>query len=173
MKYHVTVGKRTFEVDVGEASVRVDGKAFEVDFAHVEGGPIRSLRVDGASHTVVARREGKEAWELYLGGHRIRANVVDERTRAIREMTGSDSAPVGPRPITAPMPGLVVRVEVTVGDVVREGQGAVIVEAMKMENELTFGANGVVTHVHVTEGQVVEKDQVLIDLGPLEKEVGA
>ena len=62
------------------------------------------------------------------------------------------------------MPGLVVKVEVAVGDRIEAGQGVVIVEAMKMENELRAEAPGVVAHVHVRPGQTVEKDQVLIDL---------
>ena len=66
------------------------------------------------------------------------------------------------------MPGLVVRVEVAVGDRVRPGQGLVIVEAMKMENELRAEAGGRVSAVHVAAGEAVAKDQVLIDLAPEE-----
>jgi pyruvate carboxylase subunit B len=59
---------------------------------------------------------------------------------------------------------MVVRVEVEEGDVVRAGQGVVIVEAMKMENELVAETEGIVTRVHVSEGEAVEKDQLLVDL---------
>ena len=68
--------------------------------------------------------------------------MVDERSHAIREMTGSVAGPSGPRPVKAPMPGLVVKLEVAVGDEVVAGQGLVIVEAMKMENELKVEAPG-------------------------------
>ncbi len=164
MMYHVTLGGRTWVVELGGDGVSVDGKTVDVDFARIEGSPVRSLMVDGTSHRLAARRVGKESWDLHLGGRRVSADVVDERTRVIREMTGAGGGPRGPRPIVAPMPGLVVRVEVSEGDVVQEGQGMVIVEAMKMENELRAGAAGVVTRVHVTEGQVVEKDQLLVSL---------
>ncbi|MDA0329564.1 MAG: biotin/lipoyl-binding protein [Gemmatimonadetes bacterium] len=169
MIYHVTVGERTFAVEFGPHGVSVDGRPVDTDFGRIEGGPIRSLLVDGASHRIAARRVGKETWDLHLRGRRMRADVVDERTRVIREMTGSSGASLGPRPIVAPMPGLVVRVEVAPGDIVRAGQGLIIVEAMKMENELKAEADGVVTRVHVAEGQAVEKDQLLIDLAPLEE----
>lgn len=169
MIYHVTVGERTFSVEFGPDGVSVDGRSVNTDFGRIEGGPIRSLLVDGASHQLAARRVGKETWDLHMRGRRIRADVIDERTRVIREMTGSSAAPVGPRPIVAPMPGMVVRIEVAEGDTVRTGQGLVIVEAMKMENELKAEADGVVTRVHVAEGQAVEKDQLLIDLAPLEE----
>jgi biotin carboxyl carrier protein len=67
----------------------------------------------------------------------------------------------------APMPGLVVRVSVAVGDTVAVGQGLVVVEAMKMENELRASVAGVVLSVRATPGQPVEKGALLVELGPL------
>ena len=168
MRYHVTAGvpPRTVEVDLGPDGVRVDGEPVAAEIEAVPDGPIRSLLLDGASHRLVARSAGSGRWELQLRGWRVTAEVVDERTLRIREMTGSSAAALGPKPVRAPMPGLVVRVEVAVGDEVRPGQGLVIVEAMKMENELRAEVAGRVTAVHVERGQTVEKDQPLIDLGP-------
>ena len=99
----------------------------------------------------------------------MEAEVVDERTRVIRTMTGNGTVLVGPRPVTAPMPGMVVRVEVTEGDTVSAGQGVVIVEAMKMENELRAEGPAVVGRVHVRDGEAVKKGQLLVDLVPLEE----
>ena len=172
MIYHVTIGERSWSIELGPSGVIVDGEPVDVDLARIEGGPIRSLRVEGASHRLVARRADREKWDLHLRGRRIRAHVVDERTRAIREMTGAAAGPVGPRPIVAPMPGMVVRVEVSEGDIVRAGQGVVIVEAMKMENELTAEADAVVTRVLVSEGEAVEKDQLLVDLADIDAAEG-
>jgi biotin carboxyl carrier protein len=70
------------------------------------------------------------------------------------------------------MPGMVVKIEVAEGDRVEAGQGVAIVEAMKMENELRAGGPGVVARIHVREGDAVEKDQVLVDLAPLEPAAG-
>jgi len=162
--YHVSVGGHDYVVELGADATRVDGREVEVDLQHLDGSPVRSLLLDGRSHRLAARRVGSESWDLHIRGRRIRARVVDERTRAIREMTGAGSGPVGPSPIVAPMPGLVVRVEVEEGEVVRAGQGLVIVEAMKMENELTSEVDAVVTRVHASEGQAVEKDQLLVEL---------
>ena len=173
MIYHVSIADRTFVVELAPDGVRVNGRPLSVELGHLEGSPVRSLLVDSASHRLAARRVGPESWEMHLRGRRIRAEVVDERTRAIREMTGAGSGPVGPRPITAPMPGLVVRVEVEEGDVVGEGQGVVIVEAMKMENELAATAEAVVTRVLVAEGETVEKDQVLVELAAVEEHAEA
>ena len=168
MIYHVALGRRTFVVDL-RSGVTVDGKPLSVDFARVEGGPVRSLLVDGASYALVARRLEAGVWDIHLRGRRIKAEVVDDRTRAVREAMGSVIKPHGPRPVVAPMPGLVVRVEVGEGDTVRTGQGLVIVEAMKMENELRAEGPCVVTRVHVGEGDAVEKDQLLVELAPVKE----
>ena len=66
--------------------------------------------------------------------------------------------------MVAPMPGMVVRGDVAEGDIVEAGQGVVIMEAMKMENELTAEAQGIVSKIHIEEGQAVEKGKVLVDL---------
>jgi biotin carboxyl carrier protein len=168
MRYVVRVHGHRLEVDLGPDGVRVDGTLVKAELQAVPDGPVRSLILDGASHRVVARKAEPGHWELHLRGWRLAAEVVDERTLKIREMTGGSAAATGPKPVRAPMPGLVVRVEVAAGDEVRPGQGLVIVEAMKMENELRAEIAGRVKAVHVQPGQAVEKDQVLIELGPLE-----
>lgn len=172
MIYHVTLSGRTFQVEVGPEGVSVDGDPVDTDLSRLEGGPTWSLALDGASHRFTARRVGKETWDLHLRGRRLRADVVDERTRIIREMTGSVVASLGPKPIKAPMPGMVVKVEVEEGDTVAAGQGVVIVEAMKMENELKADSDAQVVKVHVHEGEAVEKDQLLVDLAALDEEEG-
>lgn len=173
MRYFVTVDGRSYEVDLGPGGTFVDGEPVDADVEHVEGTALRSLILDGRSYRILAKRDDAGAWVLQLGGRRYRAEAVDERTRAIREMTGAAAGPVGPRPVRAPMPGLMVKVEVAVGDTVAPGQGVAIVEAMKMENELKAESAGVVTRIHVEPGQTVEKDQVLIDLSAIEDRGGA
>jgi len=163
MRYYVTIRDTTVEVDLEPDSIQVDGKVVTTDLVRVEGTDIHSLLVNGVSHRLVARREGQGSWRLFLRGQMLEANVVDERTRAIREMTGSTGEQSGPKPVRAPMPGLVVKVDVEPGQEVEPGQGVVIVEAMKMENELTSETGGRVATVHVTEGQVVDKDDILIE----------
>jgi pyruvate carboxylase subunit B len=101
---------------------------------------------------------------LTTGGYRMEVEALDERTRAIRELTARHGAASGPAPLVAPMPGLVVRVNVSVGDVVQPGQGLVVMEAMKMENELRASAAGTVTAVRVVAGSAVEKGAVLVEV---------
>jgi pyruvate carboxylase subunit B len=84
--------------------------------------------------------------------------------RAFREGAGATTGPVGPAPLVAPMPGMIVRVTVQVGDRVRAGQGLVVMEAMKMENELRAQADATVKAVLAHPGSAVEKGALLIEL---------
>jgi biotin carboxyl carrier protein len=125
---------------------------------------VRSLSVDGRSYAISAvPGEKRGRWQLAFGQERFSVDAVDERTRAIREMTGGADDAVE-KVVVAPMPGLVVKLEVEVGQAVKAGQGVVIVEAMKMENELKAPADGIVAKVLVTERQTVDKGAVLIVL---------
>lgn len=164
MRYFVTVHERTFQVDLTPDGVLVDGEPVSANLEHVEGTELRSLLLDAASYGLLPSRQDGGHWEILIHGRRFAVDAVDERTRAIREMTGAGGGPAGPKPIRAPMPGLVVKVEVSEGDTVVAGQGVAIVEAMKMENELKADAPGVVTKIHVAPGQTVDKDEILIDL---------
>jgi pyruvate carboxylase subunit B len=99
-----------------------------------------------------------------VDGYRFEAEALDERTRLIRDLSAASAAPRGPAPIIAPMPGLIVRVSVKAGDRVEAGQGIVVMEAMKMENELRAMAAGVVKSVEVEPGTAVEKGTLLVAL---------
>jgi pyruvate carboxylase subunit B len=170
MRYYVTLDDRTVEVELSPDGPRIDGESVDADLAHVEGTDLRNLLLNGESFRLLARKQHGGAWEIHLRGRRMLAEAVDERSRTIREMTAVATGPAGPKPIRAPMPGLVVKVEVDEGDRVEAGQGVVIVEAMKMENELKAEVSGIVARVHVREGQAVEQDQVLIDLASPESD---
>lgn len=164
MRYFVTVGETAFEIDVDGEQVSVDGEAVAVELLEVRGTPLRRLSLNGESHRVVAERgETRGEWDLHVDGYRIAVEVVDERTRAIRAMTARSAAPKGPKPVKAPMPGMIMRIDVNVGDQVRAGQGVLIIEAMKMENELKAEAAGTVSKISVAPGTAVEKGTVLIE----------
>ncbi len=164
MRYYVTIGDRTVEVDLTGDTPRVDGVPVDAELMSLPGTPMRTLVADGRSHTLVAHPEERRGrWRIAMGAARLTVDAVDERTRAIREMTdgGEDETE---KIIVAPMPGLVLKVEVEVGQAVKAGQGVVIVEAMKMENELKAPADGVVARVEVQPGQTVEKGATLVVL---------
>ncbi len=166
MKYFVRIGSQTLEVEVAGGRVVVDGVAFEAHLAAVPGTPLYHLLLGGQSWTVAAQplEGGVGRWALGVVGERVEVDVVDERTRQIQALTGGRVAASPAGTIRAPMPGLVVRVEVEPGQRVDAGAGLVVVEAMKMENELRAPGAGVVAAVHVVPGQVVERGAALVTL---------
>jgi biotin carboxyl carrier protein len=170
VKYFVTLRARTYEVDLEGGHATVDGERLEAHLAPVPGTPFHHLLLAGRSWTVAAESLGDGAvsgpvrWALGAVGERFEVEAVDERTRAIQALTGRARAPTGGGVVRAPMPGLVVRVEVAVGQRVEAGAGLVVVEAMKMENELRAPRPGVVEAVHVAAGQAVEKGAPLVTL---------
>lgn len=168
MLYFVTIEDREFEVKVGSDGVSVDGQEIQASLESSGTTSVHSLLVGSQAHKILADRGANGEWSLHLDGLLLKAEVLDERTRAIRSMTHATELLEGPKPVVAPMPGMVVRVEVEEGDRVESGQSVIIVEAMKMENEVRADSGSVVTCVHVREGEAVEKDQILVDLGPLE-----
>jgi pyruvate carboxylase subunit B len=116
-------------------------------------------------HRVVVRPGAtRGSYTLWLDGHRFEVEALDERTRAIRDLSAASAASSGPAPLVAPMPGLIVRVAVAEGDEVRAGQPLVVMEAMKMENELRSPAAGRVRSVVAQVGAAVEKGALLVEL---------
>ena len=165
VKYFVRIGAQTVEVEVEGARVVVGGEELEVHLAAIPGTPLYHLLLGGGSWTVAAQPlDGVGRWALGVVGERVEVEVTDERTRQIQALTGAPSNPGAGATIQAPMPGLVVRVEVAVGQRVEPGAGLVVVEAMKMENELRAPRAGVVREVHVAAGQAVERGAPLVTL---------
>jgi len=163
MRYFVTIGESELEVDLGSSGMLVNGKEVNADLVEMDGTEVHSLLLGQQSHRILAQRTGTDEWTLHLSGHRLRARVVDERTRVIQAMVGTSEGSRGPKALRAPMPGLVVKVEVQAGDEVTAGHPLVIVEAMKMENELKSEGPGRIRRVLIEPGQIVEKNQVLVE----------
>ena len=164
MRYFVTIAGREVEVDLSGHQPVVDGTPVEAHLSVLPGTDTRHLLVDGRSYALAATAaERRGRWHIGVGAERFTADATDERTRAIREMTGG-ADDVADKTIVAPMPGLVVKVEVEVGQAVKAGQGVVVVEAMKMENELKAPADGVIAKIEVQPGQTVDKGAVLLVL---------
>lgn len=166
MKYLVSVNGEVHEVTLGGDGVSYEGTAAH---AHLEGArpgtPVRLLMLDGKVHSVLARRQGGTGrYTFWLDGYRYEVEALDERTRAIRALSVDAEKAAGPAPLLAPMPGLVVRVSVQVGDAVVAGQPLVSIEAMKMENELRSKSAGTVKTILVAAGTAVEKGTVLVEL---------
>jgi len=163
VKYIVTLLDRQVEVEVDGDRVTVDGRTYEASLGSVPGTPVRQLLLDGHSEAIALEGGAAGRWVLTRRGERVELEVIDERTRHIRGLTGASDRSLGPAALKAPMPGLVVRVQVETGQSVGAGAGVVVLEAMKMENELRTSAAGIVAAVRVRAGEAVEKGQVLVE----------
>ena len=165
MKYAVDVNGTRIDLALAEGGVQL-GEAFvSAHLAELEGTPVQLVELEGEVHRVVVRRgESRGSYTLWIDGHRYQVEALDERTRTIRDLTAGSAAAQGPRPLVAPMPGLVVRIHVQLGDYVEAGQGLVAMEAMKMENELRSPSAGTVVQIHARQGQAVEKGALLVEL---------
>ena len=171
MKYDVVIGKKTYVVDIVQKEetffeVRVDDTLYEVD-ARRSGAGFWTLLFGHGTHDIdVLSNNGLIT--MAVDGEAYEADVFDEIRRALRERKGRFD-PEGPQELLAPMPGKIVKVHVSPGDEVEEGEGLVIVEAMKMENLLKSQIKGVVKEVCVAEGDAVETKALLVKVEPVKE----
>jgi len=165
MKYVVDLNGKRHEVDLNGDSVTLNDETVIAHLEDIDGTPVRLVTIGREVHRVVARRGAtRGTYTLWVDGYRFEGEALDERTRAIRDITSASSKSSGPAPVNAPMPGLVVRINVAVGDKVQAGQGVVVMEAMKMENELRASSAGTVKAIHAEVGKAVEKGTMLVEL---------
>ena len=165
-RYYVTIRGHERIVDLlegtdGRLSITLDGRPVDADLVELHSSTLHSLLLDGQSREMVIDREGDRVY-VWLDGERIETVVRDELSRVIAAVMKPVAA--GPSAVAAPMPGIVVSVPVKVGDLVEAGQPVVVVEAMKMQNELVAEVTGVVESIEVKPGQTVDRAAVLVRL---------
>ncbi len=165
MKYFVRIGDTDHEVELDGDGVHIDGALVNARLAEIEDTPVRVVTIGDEVHRVVVQRgASRGAYTLWLDGYRFDVEALNERARTIRDLSQRSAAAAGPAPLKAPMPGLIVRINAQVGDRVQANQGLVVMEAMKMENELRVQSAGTVKAVHVSAGMAVDKGTVLVEL---------
>jgi len=148
------------ELGEGRLALTIAGVRHEVDARSLQHGAV-SLLVDAQVYDVEFDDVGEEV-QVLVRGDTFRVDVADERTRQLRAGAAASFQVEGKVTLTAPMPGKVVRLLVEPGDEVREGQGLVVVEAMKMENELKSPKAGTIREVGAREGAAVEANAKLL-----------
>jgi biotin carboxyl carrier protein len=148
------------ELPNGQLEARVDDRPVDLDVARV--GTQLSVRVDGQVVDLTTEGSPPEIGAV-ASGHRSYVRVESERMRAA-EQAKKSVAGAGDRVIKSPMPGRVVKVLVAKGDAVEPGKGLVVLEAMKMENEVRAKIAGTVADVHVVAGAAVEGNAKLVTL---------
>lgn len=166
MKYVVRTGGRDYQVEIDgqppHYRIAIDGESFQVDAADLGDASMLTMLLDHRSvlaHTRIAdARRGLV--DVSIDGKSRRLEVLGELASAVQSATGADRA--GRFVLEAPMPGLVVTLRVRPGDAVKSGTPLVVMEAMKMQNELTSELDGTVREVRVAVGQAVESGAELV-----------
>lgn len=166
MKYFARVNGREHEVEVverlGELVVSVGGQPLELDYCEVDQLGQVSLLAGEESYAVSIEPQA-DGYAITIAGHLYSVAIEDERERAARAAERQAAGKGGV--LKSVMPGIVVKVLVQPGEAVAKGQPLVILEAMKMQNEIAAEADGVVTELHVAEGQAVAGGEKLVTLG--------
>lgn len=167
LSYLVTIQGTTYNVSLddreGKVALRIDGRPLEIDMASIHEDQSFSLLVDGRSYTAVAASRGEHR-EVKVNGVSSEVDVEDEQLARLRGQVRSRRRTGGAQ-VKAPMPGRIVSISAAVGDSVESGQGVVVIEAMKMENELPAQSSGTVKEIRVAEGDTVDRNAVLVVIG--------
>ncbi len=166
MKYFLPTAEKFIEIDVrqenGQLIVTRENQSFRVEVLPL-GNQYFSLLVDHRSFLVKAN-PGKKDIHLEINHRETVVRILDTRQKIESEIFGAEEAAAGSGEVKAPMPGMVLKLEVQPGDAVVAGQPLVVMEAMKMENEIRATEAGTVAEILVKPQQAVEKDDVLIRL---------
>jgi acetyl/propionyl-CoA carboxylase alpha subunit len=164
MRYVTTIREKEYLIEiVDEHNVIVDGVPYAVDFDSVSGQPVYSLLIDGQSYESYVY-PGEEGWQVLLHGTQYTFVVEDEREKRLRASLGSRIAEWGDYHLKAPMPGLVVALPVADGQKVEKGDVLLVLESMKMQNELKAPRTGTVSRIRVGVGDSVEQRQTLLSV---------
>jgi biotin carboxyl carrier protein len=168
VRYFAKIGKRELELDLtvdaansGALSVALGAKRCVVDCAAVAAGEKYSILIDGRSFDVTVDGDGRRL-SLIVDGHAWQAEVEDERERAMSQIAGHGGSVSGI--VESVMPGIVRKIDVVVGSAVKPGDRLLVLEAMKMENEIRAEHDGVIDKVLVSEGQTVDGGQPLVSI---------
>ena len=160
MTYDVTIDGKSYRLELARAeggwACRLDGRPVEVD-AVLARPDVLSLRIGNQAFEIKCERVAGDL-HLWVGSRRFAAEIRDPRSLRGRVRSVDDQ---GPKKLTAPMPGKVVRILVTEGAEVDAGTGVLVVEAMKMQNELKSPKKGTIQKILVSEGAAVNAGDVL------------
>jgi len=167
VKYHVLIGDAHLEVSVdrdgGGYRIEIDGESMHIDVGTLSDGHAYTLLVDDRSVDVGVEERPNGALELMVAGRRYSTEVLGEREWIARSIQPESED--GDRTVRANMSGIVRQVLVAEGDAVQRGQTLLILEAMKMENEVKAEADGTATRIVAEAGDTVSIGDVLLEIG--------
>ncbi len=163
MNYFSKINQSETSIEIDDKSVLVDGNSVNCNLVAINSNGLHLLTVNGKTHEVFCTKKNGNC-DISFANFNFSITVDDEKSRNLKKLIKVENVVPDHFDIKAPMPGLVVKVNVTEGDSVTKGQSLVIIEAMKMENEICAPNDGTITQLFAKEGFSVDKDTVLIAL---------
>lgn len=164
MKYVAISGEREILIEIlDEHHITVDGVSYEIDFESVSEQTVYSLLANNNSYDALVY-ESEEGWQVLLHGSQYVLLVEDERERRLRASLGGGPPDNVDFHLRAPMPGLIVTVPVSEGQIVDKGDVLVVLESMKMQNQLKSPRPGKISRVQVKAGDSVEQRDTLLSV---------
>lgn len=162
MKYSTTIGEKTYIIDINrDGEVTIDGQAYPIDLRAIDEVTY-SLLLENKSFEALVDMGSEEDVNVLLRGRLYAAQVMDERATRLSKASGGVAASTGEITVKSPMPGLIVAIPVTEGEAVKKGQTLIVLESMKMENELKAPRDGTIGSIKVKLRQSVEQHQPLV-----------
>lgn len=162
-------GDQCFQVAVdASGGVIVDESRQPVRFSPMDNDLCR-LEMGGRTYVILCKAISESDYEIWIGNHILHVTLEDDRSRILSRLRKASVGGVRAIVVRAPMPGLITSLEVAAGDTVTVGKGLLVLEAMKMENEIRAVISGKVRQIEVVTRQAVEKDQQLMIIDPLDE----
>ncbi|MBU6336072.1 MAG: biotin/lipoyl-binding protein [Chloroflexi bacterium] len=164
MRYLTTIGEKTYKIDINrDNEVVLDDVPQGLDLRPIDDAGLYSMLIDNKSYEALVEETDGE-YRVLINGVLYHVQVADERAKRLAEAAGAFTSTSGEFQMKSPMPGLIVAVPAAEGDVVKKGQVVLILESMKMENELKASRDGTITSIKVQPRQAVEQGQVLLTI---------
>jgi biotin carboxyl carrier protein len=163
MKYITVINDKQFEIEIqNDGTLLVNGVPRAVDFFSLDES-LYSVITENQSYAVVIEEQQSE-YQVQMRGHLFTGHVLDERAQLLASRGGGPKADSGEISIKAPMPGLIAAIPVNEGQEVKAGQTVIVLESMKMQNELKAPRDGVVQRISVEAGHSVEQNKLLVTI---------
>lgn len=167
MKYTTIINDQTYDVEIlRDGRISINGKIHEVDFMSLAEANYFSILKDMRSYELAIEDKADGTVDILMGGRMFTGRVLDERAMLMMNRSGGLKLSSGE--VVSPMPGLIVQVLVKAGDMVEQGQTVIILESMKMQNELKAPRTGKVSQVAISAGNTVDKGAILLSIGDAE-----
>jgi biotin carboxyl carrier protein len=166
MIYDIKVNEKNYKLELIEGQkslkVKLDGRTLKIDDSDIGNGRLSLMLQDNKPYELLLSKNSN-GYYCWMNSRQATCTVIDEKTARFAKLMGASLDGQKRSSLKAPMPGLVLRVDIEVGQEVKRGDSLIVVEAMKMENELKASGAGKIKAIKVKQGQAVEKSQVLVE----------